>query len=63
LLGLVSRVGTGVGFTIAQLSLLVNVGIGIFAFKVPEPRSHAARVALLGVSLADAGGIVIGSFR
>ncbi len=63
LLGLVSRVGTGVGFTIAQLSLLVNVGIGIFAFKVPEPRSHAARVALLGVLLAGAGGIVIGSFR
>jgi glucose uptake protein len=63
LLGLVSRIGTGVGFTIAQLSLLVNVSIGIYAFKVPEPHSHAARVALLGVLLAGAGGIVIGSFR
>jgi glucose uptake protein len=63
LLGLVSRVGTGVGFTIAQLSLLANVGIGIFVFKVPEPHSHAARVALIGVLLAGAGGVVIGSLR
>ena len=61
LLGLVSRVGTGVGFTIAQLSLLVNVSVGIFVFKVPKPGSHAARVALVGILLAGVGGIVIGS--
>ena len=36
LLGLVSRVGTGVGFTIGQLSLLVNASIGIWVFKVPH---------------------------
>jgi len=63
LLGLVARVGTGIGFTIAQLSLLINVGIGIFVFKVPEPHSRAARIALFGVLLAGAGGIVIGSLK
>jgi glucose uptake protein len=54
-------VGTGVGFTIAQLSLLVNVSVGIFVFKVPKPGSHAARVALVGILLAGVGGIVIGN--
>ena len=63
LLGLVSRVGTGVGFTIGQLSLLVNASIGIFAFKVPPPGSRAARVALVGILLAGVGGGVIGVLR
>ena len=63
LLGLVARVGTGVGFTIAQLSLLVNVSVGIFVFKVPKPGSHAARVALAGILLAGIGGVLIGSLR
>ena len=43
LLGLVSRVGTGVGFTIAQLSLLVNASVGIWVFKMPRPGSRAAK--------------------
>ncbi|MGD0876080.1 MAG: GRP family sugar transporter, partial [Acidimicrobiales bacterium] len=55
LLGLVSRVGTGVGFTIGQLSLLVNASIGIWVFKVPPPGSRAARVALVGILLAGVG--------
>src|SRR5689334_7487402 len=42
-LGLVARVGTGTSFTIAQLSLLVNASIGIWAFRVPEPGTSAAR--------------------
>ena len=63
LLSLVSRVGTGVGFTIAQLSLLVNASIGIFVFKVPPPGSRAARVALVGILLAGVGGSVIGALR
>jgi glucose uptake protein GlcU len=63
LLGLVSRVGTGVGFTIAQLSLLVNASIGIWVFKVPAPGSRAARVALIGILLAGVGGSVIGVLR
>lgn len=63
LLGLVARVGTGVGFTIAQLSLLVNASIGIFVFKVPTPRSRAARVVMLGILLAALGGVLIGNLR
>lgn len=63
LLGLVSRVGTGVGFTIAQLSLLVNASIGIWIFKVPKPDSRAARIVLAGVLIAGVGGCVIGFVR
>jgi len=63
LLGLVKRVGTGVGFTIAQLSLLVNASIGIWVFKVPKPGSRAARTVLVGILLAGAGGTVIGAMK
>ncbi len=63
LLALVTRVGTGVGFTIAQLSLLVNVSVGIFVFKVPRPGSHAARTALVGIALAGIGGVAIGALK
>lgn len=63
LLALVTRVGTGVGFTIAQLSLLVNVSVGIFVFKVPKPGSQAARVALIGIALAGIGGVAIGALK
>ena len=63
LLGLVSRVGTGVGFTIAQLSLLVNASVGIWVFKMPRPGSRAANVALAGILVAGAGGGLIGAFR
>jgi glucose uptake protein len=63
LLGLVRRVGTGVGFTIAQLSLLVNTTVGIWVFKVPPPGSRAARTALTGIIIAGVGGCVIGAMR
>jgi glucose uptake protein len=63
LLALVARVGTGVGFTIAQLSLLVNVSVGIFVFKVPRPGSQAAKVALIGIILAGIGGVAIGALK
>jgi glucose uptake protein len=63
LLGLVPRLGTGVGFTIAQLSLLVNAGAGIWFFKVPPPGSRAARIALAGIVLAGVGGTVIGALH
>jgi glucose uptake protein len=63
LLGLVSRVGTGVGFTIAQLSLLVNASIGIWVFKVPQPGSRAARTALTGILIAGIGGCIVGVMR
>jgi glucose uptake protein len=63
LLGLVARVGTGTGFTIAQLSLLVNASIGIWAFHAPEPGTPQARKVLAGILIAGAGGCVIGAMR
>jgi glucose uptake protein len=63
LLGLVARVGTGTGFTIAQLSLLVNASIGIWAFRVPQPGTPAARKVIAGIVIAGVGGCVIGAMR
>lgn len=63
LLGLVSRVGTGAGFTIAQLSLLANASIGIWVFKVPPPGSPAAKLTMVGILIAGSGGAVIGAMR
>lgn len=63
LLGLVSRVGTGAGFTIGQLSLLVNASIGIWFFHEPKPGTRQARMALAGILIAGAGGCVIGVMR
>ena len=63
LLGLVARVGTGTGFTIAQLSLLVNASIGIWAFHVPKPGTPQARKVLAGILIAGACGCVIGAMR
>jgi glucose uptake protein GlcU len=63
LLGLVARVGTGTGFTIAQLSLLVNASIGIWIFHVPKPGTPQARKVLAGILIAGAGGCVIGAMR
>lgn len=63
LLALVPRVGTGTGFTIAQLSLLVNAAIGIWVFKVPSPGSPAARRVLVGIVVAGTGGCLIGALH
>ena len=63
LLGLVARVGTGTGFTIAQLSLLVNASIGVWVFHVPEPGTRQARNVLAGAVLAGMGGCVIAMVR
>ena len=59
LLALVARVGTGTGFTIAQLSLLVNASIGIWVFHVPEPGTRQARKVLAGIIIAGIAGCVI----
>lgn len=63
LLALVARVGTGTGFTVAQLSLLVNAGIGIGVFRVPEPGTRAARKVLTGIVIAGIGGCLIAAMR
>ena len=63
LLALVARVGTGTGFTIAQLSLLVNASVGVWVFRVPEPGTRQARKVLAGIVLAGIGGCVIAAMR
>lgn len=63
LLGLVARVGTGTGFTIAQLSLAVNAGIGIWFFRVPRPGTSQARTVLAGIVIAGLGGGAIAAMR
>jgi glucose uptake protein GlcU len=63
LLALVPRVGTGTGFTIAQLSLLVNAAIGIWVFKVPSPGSRSARRVIVGIVIAGTGGCLIGALH
>ncbi len=63
LLALVARVGTGTGFTIAQLSLLVNASIGVWVFHVPEPGTRQARKVLAGIVLAGIGGCVIAAMH
>ncbi len=63
LLGVVAQLGTGAGFTIAQLSLAVNAGIGIWLFHVPAPGTRQARTVLAGILVAGLGGAVIASLR
>lgn len=63
LLTLVAHVGTGTGFTIAQLSLAVNAGIGIWAFHVPQPGTRQAHRVLTGIVLAGIGGCAIATMR
>ncbi len=63
LLALVARVGTGTGFTIAQLSLLVNASVGVWVFHVPAPGTRQARKVLAGIVLAGIGGGVIAAMR
>jgi glucose uptake protein len=63
LLALVARVGTGTGFTVAQLSLAVNAAVGIWVFHVPEPGTSQARRVLTGIVIAGVGGGVIAAMR
>lgn len=63
LLALVARVGTGTGFTIAQLSLAVNAAVGIWVFHVPRPGTSQARRVLTGIAVAGLGGGVIAALR
>jgi glucose uptake protein len=60
---LVGKMGAGRGFTISQLSVVVNALVGILWLKDPPPRSRAAWLTLLGCVLATAGGILLGSLR
>ncbi len=60
---LVQTLGAGKGFTIAQLSVVVNALIGVFLLKNPSPRSRAAAFILGGCVLATLGGIILGNLK
>jgi glucose uptake protein len=55
--------GTAVGFTLAQLNVVVNAVLGIFIFKNPAPRSRAALAVFAGVLLALMGGIILANLK
>jgi glucose uptake protein len=57
---LVDQIGAGKGFTIAQLSLVVNALLGVFWLHDPEPKSRAAVYVLIGSVLATIGCILLG---
>lgn len=58
---MVDRLGTGRGFTITQLSVVVNALVGIFVLKDPAPKSKAALLTFVGCVVATAGAIVLGN--
>jgi glucose uptake protein len=60
---LVEGLGTGKGFTISQLSVVVNALIGIYWLKDPSPKTRAAVLTLAGCVLATLGGIVFGNLK
>ncbi len=58
---LVSKIGAGRGFTISQLCVVVNALVGIFFFKDPKPKSKAAVITFIGITLALLGGVYLGN--
>jgi glucose uptake protein len=60
---LVDTLGVGRGFTIAQLSIVVNALVGILWLKDPQPGSRAAWLTLIGCLLATFGGIILGNLN
>lgn len=62
-LALMQEVGTGRGFTIAQLCIVVNALVGVYWFRDPKPGTFTARKVLLGVLIAVVGGVFLGSLK
>lgn len=60
-LAMMGILGTGKGFTIAQLAVAVNALVSIYMLKEPQPKSRAARITLVGVLVAMAGALMLGS--
>jgi len=59
----VKAIGPGPGYTIASLCVVVNALWGVFYFKDPAPKSRAALLTLLGVSIATLAGLVLGNLE
>jgi glucose uptake protein len=62
-LKMMQLIGTGRGFTIAQLCVVVNALIGVFIMKNPQPGTRAARLTLIGITIATLGAIVLGNLK
>lgn len=60
---LTEALGTGRGFAIAQLGVVVNALLGILVLRDPRPGTRAANLIFVGVLLATLGGVVLGSLR
>lgn len=60
---LVGALGAGKGFTISQISIVVNALIGIYWLHEPDPQTRAARLTFIGCVLATIGGIVLGNLK
>ncbi len=60
---MMERIGTGKGFTISQLSVIVNASIGVFWEHRPEPKTKAAKLTLLGIAIAAIGGVLLGTLK
>jgi glucose uptake protein len=58
---LVEQLGAGKGFTISQLSVVINALIGVFILHDPAPKTKAAWLTLAGCVLAMLGGIILGN--
>lgn len=62
-LAMMEIVGTGRGFTIAQLCVVVNALVGVYILKEPNPKSKAAKLTLIGVVIAMVGGVILGNIK
>lgn len=60
---LVDELGAGKGYTLAQLSVVVNALMGIYVLKDPQPKTRAAVLTLIGCVLATVGGILLGNIK
>lgn len=62
-LAMMQIIGTGKGFTIAQLCVVVNALVGIYILKEPNPKSKAAKLTLIGVVIAMSGAVLLGNVK
>jgi glucose uptake protein len=60
---LVDQLGAGRGFTLSQLSVVVNGLVGVYWLKDPPARSRAGVLTLAGCVLATLGGILLGNLK
>ncbi|MDL5045312.1 hypothetical protein QQ054_04560 [Oscillatoria amoena NRMC-F 0135] len=60
---MMEQLGTGKGFTIAQLCVALNAVVGIYWLRRPSPGTPAARWTLIGVVIATSGAVLLGTLK